>query len=174
MNLPNDIPIPGKSSTQRAIAAAEELPDVSKYGYFKSIVNNMGNPILDVSKELADIFNATTEESVNPKINLKEVHLPKVDYPVPLPRVTRAQPPQLTTLPSPKVVMTKERDQNLGTPHVIPDDQGIYPSINRNTQLSQKGPYMILDGDEYDETTRYIHKYNTRSVPTYDFVAAIL
>ena len=61
--FPQDIPMPGKSSTDRAIIAAEELTNALKDGHFNSPVNKIGNNTLAALKSLSNIFNNSTGDT---------------------------------------------------------------------------------------------------------------
>ena len=56
----------GKSSTERAIVAAEELTDALKQGHFQPPVNKIGNSTLEALNKLSTIFNAATENTMEP------------------------------------------------------------------------------------------------------------
>ena len=64
--FPQNMPMPGKSSTERAIVAAEELSDALKHSHFSAPVNKIGNITLEALNKLSTIFNAATENTMEP------------------------------------------------------------------------------------------------------------
>ena len=58
--------------------------------------------------------------------------------------------------------------------YIIPDK--LYDNIQpQHTALDTDTPHVIpMEEVMWDKTQKYIHKYNTRSSPRYDFSAAVI
>ena len=187
---PHDVPMLGSSSQDRAREAAIELTDALRNLKHTSPIKDVPDAGVQALKDLAAIFhrtvNSQSQEGKNPPTQqIKSIAVPSQTAPPPRVRIIKKASDVIADTPSPRVLNTTS-DRIHNDIHVIPVESPrmVGDVTPRNKKQSTPGmqsprldtlPHVIpMDEGEWDNTQKYIHKYNTRSSPRYAYAARIL
>ena len=162
--------MPGISAADRVIEAAAELTDTISNFKHASQLKDVQDTHMAALNKLLDIFNGATRQSKQD--SSKEVLLPSTQK-------TKSETPiHIKTTPAPRVVMTKQYTPvpRVNLPKSTQKEIYIIPEENNTkappavTTPPTNAPHVIpINEDPWEKANTYIHKYNTRCSPRYEF-----